>query len=465
MELKCIDEIRLSDASIDKNRASADLVLIMNGKEKVFRMRLKYEHELGERDIDYVRLAFLYPQLNYLPFCREVTADFPLAREDVRFIDRVSGVIAGEIIVNKFLRRKNVYFEEYGEIMPQDPADLLNELATVSCQGISETEKYVPDRERFAVMSSGGKDSLLSYALLDELGYEAHPVYMQESGGHWRTAKTAYDHQKRTEGNTTRIWTNIDRYYGFMLDHLAFVRPDWRYVWADYYPVRNFVFPHYQAASVPVCLDRDIGNLVMGNEFDDPWGLEREYEGIRHYYDIFDQSGEYDALATRYYHDRGIALNQISVVRSLTSLVEQRILSHRYPELTAVQRSCHSCRIEGGKILPCGRCSKCRGVLLFMLANGIDPRALGYEKGHVDALPGRLDDLKLDPAEKEHAVYLAGIAGGAEHPHVETVHKGKEYFSDMDDKLVHELLSVFRQYTTGTSTLGDSGWITREWEE
>ena len=35
--------------------------------------------------------------------------------------------------------------------------------------------------ERIAVLSSGGKDSLLTFALLDEIGYEMHPLFVNES--------------------------------------------------------------------------------------------------------------------------------------------------------------------------------------------------------------------------------------------------------------------------------------------
>ncbi|MFP3912873.1 MAG: hypothetical protein ACLFUT_12435, partial [Desulfobacteraceae bacterium] len=43
-------------------------------------------------------------------------------------------------------------------------------------------------RARHAVSSSGGKESLLTYGLLQELGIETHPLFVNESGRHWFTA-------------------------------------------------------------------------------------------------------------------------------------------------------------------------------------------------------------------------------------------------------------------------------------
>ncbi len=75
--------------------------------------------------------------------------------------------------------------------------------------------------------SSGGKDSLLSYGLLRELGVETHPVFVNESGRHWFTALNAYRGMKETVPNTGRVWTDCDRVYNWMLRRLPFVRQDY----------------------------------------------------------------------------------------------------------------------------------------------------------------------------------------------------------------------------------------------
>ena len=74
-----------------------------------------------------------------------------------------------------------------------------------------------PDPGRHAVLSSGGKDSLLTYGLLQEIGREVHPIFVNESGRHWFTALNAYRHFESKVPHTARVWTNCDRVFSSML--------------------------------------------------------------------------------------------------------------------------------------------------------------------------------------------------------------------------------------------------------
>ncbi len=90
-----------------------------------------------------------------------------------------------------------------------------------------------------AVLSSGGKDSLLTFGLLREIGLETHPIYVNESGRHWFTALNAYRHFSLNVPNTARVWTNSDRLFSWMLRQLPFVRKDFQSVRSDAYPIRS----------------------------------------------------------------------------------------------------------------------------------------------------------------------------------------------------------------------------------
>jgi hypothetical protein len=53
----------------------------------------------------------------------------------------------------------------------------------------------IPIRNRHCVLSSGGKDSLLSFGLLERNGpWTCTPSFVNESGRHWFTALNAYRH-------------------------------------------------------------------------------------------------------------------------------------------------------------------------------------------------------------------------------------------------------------------------------
>ena len=124
-----------------------------------------------------------------------------------------------------------------------------------------------------------------------------------------------------------------------------------------------------------------------------------------------------------WYAARMPGLRQWSALRPISGLVVERILTQRYPDAARFQRSCHSCHFEKERIIPCGKCTKCLGVMLFLKANGQNPEVMGYRKADVEAFPERLaaTKLRLDPDELEHSKFLAGL-GGEPRPHAEGLH-------------------------------------------
>jgi hypothetical protein len=315
------------------------------------------------------------------------------------------------------------------------------------------------------VLSSGGKESLLTYAMLKEIGAEVHPLYVDESGGHWRTALPAYRHFKKNDPNTVRVWTNVDRLYTFMLDHMKIIRADHRKIWSDTYPIRLCIFPVYVFLLLPIFARRKISNLLIGSELDDPRVLPY-FKGIRHYFGVYDQTQDFDLRMEQWFAKRMPGMRQWSAVRSVSGLIVERILTHRYPELARFQRSCHSCRFDSDNLVPCGKCSKCQGVLLFLLANNVDPSIMGYRKEDIKALPARIATgvLRLDEDERDHSLFLAKLSPnlkGEEHTHVETIHVHKPT-SDLElvpARFRFPLLKILTKYTKGFTTLKEDSWI------
>jgi hypothetical protein len=316
------------------------------------------------------------------------------------------------------------------------------------------------------VLSSGGKESLLTYGLLRELGCTVYPFYINESGGHWRTALTAYRYHATHDSHTQRIWTNIDRFYLFMLDHLSCIRSDHRKIWADTYPIRLCIFPVYIFILLPLFLRYHIGNLLIGSEFDD-LRSQPIYQEIPHYYGVYDQHQDFDALMNGWYAQRTPGLVQWSAVRWISGLLVERILVNRYPQLAALQRSCHSCHFSQGKIVPCGSCSKCMGVLLFLLANKSDPTSMEFESKDIMTFFDRVSttNLRLDQDEKDHSFSLLPKKRIHEESkpiaHIEQIHINDETCDTtyVPRHLRLKLFSILEKYTTGYCKLQDNEWI------
>jgi hypothetical protein len=314
------------------------------------------------------------------------------------------------------------------------------------------------------VLSSGGKESLLTYAMLKEIGADVHPLYVNESGGHWRTALPAYRYFKENYQNTTKVWTNVDRFYTFMLDQMRIVKKDHREVWEDTYPIRLCIFPVYVFVLLPIFVKRRIGNLLIGSEFDDP-RVSSYFSGIQHFFGVYDQTQGFDIRMEQWFSKRMPGMRQWSAVRAISGMIVERILTSRYPEIRRLQRSCHSCRFNHGDLLPCGKCSKCQGVLLFLLANNVEPSIMGYTAVDVSALPSRIAEgnLRLDEDEKNYALFLAKLLPNLnqETRHIETIHINKPT-SDLHllpAQFRPQILEILKNYTKGFSALKGESWV------
>lgn len=236
-------------------------------------------------------------------------------------------------------------------------------------------------KERYAVLSSGGKDSLLSFALMNELGYETHPIFGNESGRHWFTALNAFRHFKENVPNTARVWMNSDRVFAWMLRHLPFVRQDFASVRADIYPIRLWTVAVFLFGVLPLLRKRGIGNLLIGDEYDSTW--TGEFQGIPHYEGLYDQSRYFDDMMTTYFQQKKWAMHQFSILRPLSEMLILKILVSRYPDLQQHQVSCHAAHKQEDRIHPCGKCEKCRRIVGMLTGFGADPTRCGYKPEHV----------------------------------------------------------------------------------
>ncbi|MEM0467281.1 MAG: hypothetical protein QXX20_06785 [Candidatus Thermoplasmatota archaeon] len=470
--LLCFSSITLDDPVIQKNTAQAVVSIVKTDTTKIqFTLRLTYEHPINPEFRPLFRLAFCMPLLNYSLFSQKLILKFPISSSDYSLLNDFNTIFSRDIFVNKLLNKKNPYiipeyFPDESTVTPHDAepqAGIQPQYVDVD-RNIASTTRF--DDTRCGILSSGGKDSLLTYGLLKEIHAEVYPLYINESGGHWRTALTAYRYHRKTDPNTARVWTNVDRFYTFMLDHVFFIKPHHHRIRADIYPIHLCVFPYYIFSLLPLFIENSIGNLLMGNEFDDV-RYEIRYRGIKHYYGIYDQHQDFDRRMNEWYTHRVQGLHQWSALLSISGLVGQRILFERYPDLSQQQRSCHSCHIHKNTILPCGKCSKCHGILLFLLANNLDPKKLQYTDQQITSFLNTIDHhhLKLDEDEKNQAFFL--LKNKSNKPtigcidHVQKIHLSKTG-SDPDQiplRFRKPLFSIFEQYTTGYCTLDNETWV------
>ena len=462
--LVCFSSISLSDPVLHGEQVAAQVTLDpIDGHQTTFPLQLRYPEPLHERQLPIIRMACCMPLLNYGLFTTHLHLDFPLCKADSALLHDFHLAFSRDIYVNRLISGTNDYL-----LPPYIPRDVSPQAAEpradIQARDVTADMPLTGDldAQRCGILSSGGKESLLTYGLLNEIEAETYPLYVNESGGHWRTALTAYRHHRDIDSHTMRVWTNVDRFYAFMLDHLPFIRSDHRNVRADAYPIRLCIFPHYIFTLLPLFMEHGIGNLLMGSEFDD-WREKPVFQGIPHYHSIYDQHQDFDIRMNQWYQARMPGLRQWSALRGITGLIVERILFQRYPPLARLQRSCHSCHFENGDVMPCGVCSKCYGVLLFLLANGIDPTLVNYTPGQIASFQEKvsMDTLRLDIDEALHSLHLLGYPEGQYVEHVEQMHLCEDTCSPrlVPARYRKPLLDIIDAYISGYCTLHQGEWV------
>lgn len=483
--LKAFRELRVGDPVLRKDSSTSTYTFVdRKGRRTELELHYKYDVPLYA-DADWTmtnqaRVHHAIPSLNYGLFCDRVVFGFPLTEDDLAYQRHMQDATAREIYMTRFVRDEPhpLIRPEYHVRPEAFEPEAVKDVAAIEAplEDARPNERPPPDPKRYAVLSSGGKESLLTYGILRELGRDVTPVYVNESGRHWHTALLSYRHHAATDPRTRRVWTSVDRLYVGANRILPCVRPDFQRVEADVYPIQLFTFNSYQVAVAGLCAYLGVGTQLMGNEFDEgPWPT---LKGVRWWHAIYDQSQEFDLVLNGYFARKGWGIRQTSLLRSLSSLVIEDLLASRYPDLLRTQTSCHATHtqeIRGEKVpVPCGRCSKCLGVLLFLLAGGHDPTVMRYAKEDVDRLGERVANtwLKVDEHEAEHAMWLAAKNGGfrfqgspngyrpREHPEVQAIklHPEMSRRDAMPDDVARETYALFATRTSGALEKTDAGW-------
>lgn len=321
--------------------------------------------------------------LNYGLFADELVLHGPVDPIDAEWLDEMLDNTATEVWVNKFLKR-NVFLTGEPASWHEQPSERPPVARLTLPEGLAAplpTSPFAKAPDRVAILASGGKESLLTQGVAEELGLDVHALFANESGRHWFTALNGWRHLQRTRPErTARVWMDCDRLYTFFLRQLPFVRDDADRVRADDYPIRMWTVCVFLMGCVPMARARGCGRLFIGDEWDttQPSTFVHGDLRIEHHAGLYDQSRHFDARMSRYFADKGWNLLVASLLRPASELIVQDTLASRYPALFGQQVSCHAARVEGDRVVPCGRCEKCRRIVGMLTALGHDPAAIGY---------------------------------------------------------------------------------------
>ena len=251
-----------------------------------------------------------------------------------------------------------------------------------------------------------------------------------------------------------------------MLEHLPFIRQNFLDIRSDDYAIRLWTVAVFLFGALPILKKRGIGLLLIGDEYDTTRRVR--WEGIPNYDGLFDQSRYFDRFLSGYFKYKGWGIVQFSILRPLSELLVQKILSERYPELHRNQTSCHAASIYKNRTRPCGQCEKCHRIVGMLTALDVDPTHCGYASEQVEAcireLPSR--SLHQESATAEHILYLLkkrGLVEGVEvlsHPEVESLRFDETHspIKSIPEDFRKPLLNIYLQHAREALRLTEDKW-------
>ncbi|MHB1662484.1 MAG: metal-binding protein, partial [Thermoplasmataceae archaeon] len=213
--------------------------------------------------------------INFSFFSRELVLDFPVTPEDLKFIKEMVRINNIEVFINKICRRRYEFFKRH-VIPSNDEINLANAIGetSITANNIIENDSTIKaGRGGSMILSSGGKESLLSMGIMKKIGEDVHPFFFNESGSHWLPAKTSYEYFRNSGYNPLKVWSNTDRFYKKTLRNMDILDKRQIERKTDTYPVQLFIFPVYLLSSLPLVIKLGVSNIIMGNEFDDPLAM------------------------------------------------------------------------------------------------------------------------------------------------------------------------------------------------
>lgn len=444
-KIRCFNTITITPVYFDES--SAKIKIDADGKQYIIRYRYNRPVYMDE---NIAGLMGLFPVINYGIFTERIVMDFPVNKNQIEYIQKFLKINNREVFVNRLCSKRWRFFKD--EFVPAE-----QEITEENSYGRTELEFRIIRDDIYkmkgsgesVVMLSGGKESLMTFGLLSEIQENTEAFFFNESGGHWKIAKPSYDVINET-GKAIKVWSDLDRFYNRMNRSIAILNEKVAFSWADDYPVQLFIFPVYLVSLIPAIMKYGYSHIWMGNEMDDPFEISA-FKNLKHYAGVYDQSVDFQQDFSGFLKSMGIECDLNSAVYNIYGCLIEKILVKRYHHLYLLQRSCHSCHYEDGKIIPCGKCSKCVGVRLFLNYAGADESEIYYPPpSEIRSLIGN-SKIRLDPDEVS---FLLSVLDGyvPQDSHVDGIHILPDEtipFQRIPEELRERIFNIISSYASG----------------
>lgn len=223
-------------------------------------------------------------------------------------------------------------------------------------------------KEKAILLFSFGKDSLLTYGLLEELGITVVPFFMKEPQSTYENA------HKRKLAN--KFYDKIGDEVDFFPVTIGRLRQEKDLCWGW-----DIILSQYVFFLIPYFFYDQAKYLFVGNEQSCNF-YTKDGEGYL-VNPVFEQSVSVMQLLQDIPKLFFINTHIGSLVEPVHEIFITYILHHRYPEIGRFQMSCFSEEPEAKKYRWCGKCEKCARIYIFLKALNLSPERVGFHNNHM----------------------------------------------------------------------------------
>jgi hypothetical protein len=249
----------------------------------------------------------------------------------------------------------------------------------------TKSSQYQPSlKERSINLFTFGKDSLLSYAISEEIGLKPVPVYVEEPDISYIDGKTQQSMYEKKHKN--RLIEEFMEEFGIpvqkIVNSLGYLRyPEFM----GSYGIDigwGSQLTEYALLSLPFNEFYKAKYIIFGNEA----SCSQTYvsdDGIN-VTPVFDQSKEWTFEISKILMHLTGSVNSVSLIEPLHDIAIMKILHFRYPHYAKYQMSCFADNNNAKNSRWCHSCSKCARIYAFMMALGIKPETVGFQEDMFD---------------------------------------------------------------------------------
>ena len=234
----------------------------------------------------------------------------------------------------------------------------------------------VEDAHRAIVGLSFGKDSLLTYAVANELGLDPEIAYLvEESMTYEEKHKTALAAKFKDEfGKSLHI---LKHETGKLRDYKHLGLPFSELGW-------GLQSTEYAIEFIPLAYALEGKYILFGNEQTTSETYVNEKDGWL-IYPCYDQSHIWTVHISRITEMfSGDSVKTGSLIEPLMDMMVQRTLARRYPEIAKYQMSCFTETEAGRDYHWCHECTICGKMYLLCAGSGVDPKAVGFRSNMLE---------------------------------------------------------------------------------